>query len=165
MTTAFDIRPADVDEMQLVRALFREYQTWLDVDLCFQGFEQELAALPGDYCAPRGGLWLARRGRQLAGVVALRPMDADCAELKRLWVRPGHRGSGLGRQLTQLAIGFAKKNSYLAVRLDTLPQMQSALALYRSLGFQVIEPYYDNPLAGVVYMELSLAGKNGSQTP
>ena len=163
MAAAFDIRPAEVDEMEAVRALFREYQAWLDVDLCFQGFEQELAALPGDYCAPRGGLWLARHGGQLAGVVALRPMDRRCAELKRLWVRPGHRGSGLGRRLTQRAIRFARENGYGALRLDTLPQMKSAQALYRSLGFRVIAPYYENPVAGVVYMELLLAGKNGSQ--
>jgi len=150
------ILPARADEMESVRGLFREYADWLQVDLCFQGFEAELAGLPGAYRPPGGGLWLAKDGERLAGVVALRPLDADSGEMKRLWVRPAYRGLGLGRRLAVFVIDAARQAGYKRLCLDTLQQMSEAHALYRSLGFGDIASYYDNPLDGVRYMALDL---------
>lgn len=143
----------------LVRALFLEYAAWLDFDLCFQGFDQELAALPGAYVPPAGGLWLARVGAETAGVVGLRPLEDDACELKRLWIRPDFRGLGLGRALTETAIAAAKAADHRAMRLDTIgATMQRACALYEALGFREIPPYYDNPHPEVRYLELALTG-------
>ena len=150
------IDPAAPDETETVRQLFREYADWLEVDLCFQGFEEELAGLPGAYVPPAGGLWLARVEGKLAGVVALRPHDAGRCELKRLWVRPGFRGYGLGRRLVEVAIAAGRKAGHGRLCLDTLGQMTTARPLYESLGFGEIEAYYDNPLEDVRYMELAL---------
>jgi len=147
------------------RALFLDYQAWLDVDLCFQGFAEELASLPGSYVPLKGGLWLARVGcgshRALvgvvAGVVALRPLAQDgVCELKRLWVRPGFRGLGLGRRLVETALAAARAAGHRTMLLDTLPQMTDARRLYDLLGFRETKPYYHNPVAGVVYMALAL---------
>jgi len=153
---AMDIAPAGPAEMETVRQLFREYAAWLDVDLCFQGFEAELAGLPGAYVPPAGGLWLARVAGKIAGVVALRPLAAGRCELKRLWVRPGFRGHGLGRHLAEWAIAAGRSAGHRRLCLDTLGQMTEARALYESLGFGEIEAYYDNPLDDVRYMELEL---------
>ena len=153
---AVRIDPAAPDETETVRQLFREYADWLEVDLCFQGFEEELAGLPGAYVPPAGGLWLARVEGKLAGVVALRPHDAGRCELKRLWVRPGFRGHGLGRCLVEVAIAAGRKAGHGRLCLDTLGQMTAARPLYESLGFSEIEAYYDNPLEDVRYMELAL---------
>jgi ribosomal protein S18 acetylase RimI-like enzyme len=156
------IRPAGADEMATVRALFREYADWLQVDLCFQGFEAELAGLPGAYRPPGGGVWLAETiggegaSGELAGVVALRPIDGARGEMKRLWVRPGFRGLGLGRRLAETVIEAARRAGYRHLCLDTLEQMQAAHGLYRQLGFGDITPYYDNPLDGVRYLALDL---------
>lgn len=145
------------EDLERVRALFLEYAQWLDFDLCFQGFEEELATLPGRYAPPEGGLWLARVGGELAGVVGLRPLEARICELKRLWVRPDFRGHGLGRHLTETAIAAARAAGYRALRLDTVgAQMQAAGALYRDLGFRAIAPYYHNPQPEVSYLELDL---------
>ena len=157
------IAPAGgADEIETVRALFREYQRWLDVDLCFQGFEAELAGLPGAYVPPRGGLWLARVEGRLAGCVALRPLDAALCEMKRLWVRPDFRGLGLGRRLAETAIRAARAGGYAAMCLDTLANMAEAHVLYESLGFREIPAYYDNPLEDVRYLKLDLVGYSGS---
>jgi len=161
MPPEIDIRAARAEEMASVRALFLEYAAWLQVDLCFQGFEAELAGLPGAYRPPGGGLWLAEAAGgeiagEIAGVVALRPLDADSGEMKRLWVRPGYRGQGLGRRLALVAIDAARRAGYRRLCLDTLQQMEEAHGLYRSLGFSDIESYYDNPLDGVRYMALGL---------
>lgn len=136
--------------------LIREYAASLPFDLGFQGLEDELAALPGAYAPPRGCLLLAcGRGRP-AGCVALRPLDGKTAELKRLWVRPEARGTGAGRLLVGQAVERARMAGYARVRLDTVPGMEAAQALYRSFGFVEIAPYRPNPIPGATYLELSL---------
>jgi ribosomal protein S18 acetylase RimI-like enzyme len=143
--------------MEIVRGLFLEYQDWLGVDLCFQGFEEELASLPGKYAPPEGGLWLARGGGELAGVVGFRPLDRGLCEMKRLWVRSAFRGSGLGRRLAETTIHAARSAGYRAMCLDTLGHMAAARTLYAGLGFREIPAYYDNPLDDVRYLELGLS--------
>lgn len=146
-------------DIAAVRALFLEYAHWLGEDLCFQGFERELAELPGDYAAPLGRLFLAGTGTvaggEAAGCVALRPFDADTGEVKRLYVRPAYRGTGLGTRLATLAIESAREAGYSRLVLDTLDRMRDAVRLYRGLGFREIAPYYDNPLPGALYFGLS----------
>lgn len=145
------------EEIEQARELFTEYGVWLAVDLCFQGFDEELRSLPGKYAPPDGRLLLAYDDEQLMGCVALRRIDADSCEMKRLYLRPGARGSGLGKQLAVAIIEEARKIGYARMRLDTLPhRMPPAIALYRSLGFREIEAYYDNPIEGALYMELVL---------
>lgn len=152
---------AGAAEIEAVRRLFREYAEWLRVDLCFQGFEAELRGLPGVYAPPRGGLWLARDFRRagedgIAGCVALRPFEADKAEIKRLWVRPALRGQGLGRRLAETSLAAARAAGYRRACLDTLAQMVAARALYGALGFKEIPGYYDDPRSGLTYLELNL---------
>lgn len=136
--------------------MFLEYADALGVDLCFQGFDTELAELPGDYARPAGRLLAARLGDQLAGCVALRPLGDGACEMKRLFVRPAARGSGTGRALAEAVIAAARAEGYERMRLDTLPQMVEAQPLYASLGFREIEPYYDNPVPGARFLELTL---------
>ena len=143
-------------DMLLARRLFEEYAGSLDVDLCFQDFASELAGLPGQYAPPRGELLLASWDHGPAGCVALRPLDGATCEMKRLYVRPEFRGHGIGRALIQHVIDVARKAGYRYLRLDSLPSMKSALTLYRQLGFREIPPYRNNPVAGTVYLELSL---------
>jgi putative acetyltransferase len=126
------------------------------VDLCFQNFEQELRDLPGTYAPPRGVLLLADAEGKVAGCVAVRPHESGICELKRLYVRPHGRGHGLGRQLTEAALQAARQMGYARMRLDTLPDMQAAQALYQALGFYVISLYYDNPIPGVRCLEAVL---------
>jgi putative acetyltransferase len=144
------------DDLDLARTLFREYQQAIGVDLCFQGFAAELAALPGAYARPGGRLLLAWRGEALAGCGALRPLGDGAAELKRMWTRPTERGRGLARAVAAALLVEARTEGYRLVRLDTLEWMTAARALYRSLGFVERGPYYPNPLPGVVYMEKGL---------
>jgi len=136
--------------------LFTEYAGTLEFDLGFQGFEDELRGLPGPYAAPRGIILLGERDGSPIGCVAVRPLSADVAELKRLFVRPEARGLGLGRQLTLAAIQHARDAGYRAIRLDTVPTMAPARALYAALGFRTIPPYRHNPVPGAEYLELSL---------
>ena len=140
------------------RALFREYEAWLDMDLCFQGFEEELATLPGKYAMPNGRLLLAHSDEMLAGCIALRPLDDQgVCEMKRLFVRDRFRGQQIGLTLVERLIADAKEIGYSRMRLDTLsPKMGKAVKLYESHGFIPIEPYYHNPYEGVVFMEAEL---------
>lgn len=157
MTAAFDLRhaisPADV---ATARALFEEYQQSLGFSLCFQNFDAELETLPGAYAAPDGRLLLAFSGDAPAGCVALRKIGEDFCEMKRLWVRPAFRGTGLGRRLAETLFAEARAMGYRAMRLDTLPSMQAAQALYLSLGFRDIPPYNDHPIEGTRFMEAIL---------
>jgi GNAT superfamily N-acetyltransferase len=157
-----DARTAE--DMASARGLFEEYAASLDVDLCIQGFAAELAGLPGDYAPPRGRLLLARIGMSDVGCVALRPIPAsdasdasEAGEVKRLYVRPTLRGSGLGRVLMKALILRARDIGYREIRLDTLVTMREARALYASLGFRACEPYGDHPLPGTMWMALALA--------
>lgn len=138
--------------------LFREYARWLGVDLGFQGFEQELAALPGKYAPPNGCMLVALDATDaVLGCVAVRPLaDAGACEMKRLWTRPAGRGRGLGLALAQRSIEAARGMGHRIMRLDTLASMTPALSLYERLGFRRIPAYYHNPLADVVYLELAL---------
>jgi putative acetyltransferase len=143
-------------EIEACRELFLEYQRGLGVSLCFQGFDAEVAGLPGDYAPPRGRLYLALAAGRPAGCVALRPLFHRDAEMKRLYVRPVHRGSGLGRLLAERIIGDARDRGYEALKLDTLPQMKAAQRMYEKLGFRDTSPYNDNPVGGVRFMVLDL---------
>ena len=142
------------------REIFREYAQGLGVDLCFQGFDAELAALPGDYAAPQGILLLAFVDGALAGCGAFRPLaDVDYAnacEMKRLYVRPAFRRFGLGRLIAQALIDQATQAGYSCMLLDTLDDMESARGLYEVLGFEEIPPYYFNPIAGAHYLKVEL---------
>lgn len=137
-----------------VRALFEAYARSLDVDLCFQGFEEELASLPGKYAPPHGALFLARDvDANPVGCIALRPLPLDRAcEMKRLYIAPAARGQGLGRLLVERLVAEAGRLGYGSVMLDTLPSMKVAQALYLDMGFVPTAPYYDTPVAGTVFL-------------
>jgi putative acetyltransferase len=157
-STGFDIAEAlDARAVAECRELLVEYQERLGVSLCFQGFERELATLPADYARPRGRLLLARIVGVPAGCVALRPLGEREAEMKRLFVRPAYRGMGLGRTLAECVIDEARGLGYEALKLDTLPAMAEAQALYAALGFRETAPYNDHPIEGTRFMALDLA--------
>ena len=150
------IEAYDSEHIRAIRTLFRTYESSLNVDLCFQQFDEELAALPGDYAPPDGCLFLAQIGGANAGCVALRKIDDDGCEMKRLYVEPAFRGHGIGIGLIHKIIERGQSLNYQYMRLDTLPSMQKAIALYESLGFKDIGAYRHNPVAGVRYLELDL---------
>ncbi len=152
--------PADLAD---TIALFKSYAEGLGVDLAYQGFADELAAMPGKYAPPGGELLLARAadGTPL-GCVALRPMDPPgCCEMKRLYVAPAARGLGLGRGLALAVVAAAERIGYRELRLDTLPTMDEAIALYRTLGFAPIAPYYDTPIVGTRFLAKQLGPAAG----
>jgi putative acetyltransferase len=141
------------------RALFLEYAQWLEVDLCFQGFDAELAGLPGNYAPPRGRLLLAGARGHAFGCIALRPLDSipRTAEVKRLFVQPAQRGQRWGHRLGEALIAEARTIGYRELKLDTLAWMTPARALYSELGFRECAAYYANPLPDVVYMSMQLS--------
>jgi ribosomal protein S18 acetylase RimI-like enzyme len=147
------------EDLAQVRRLFEEYAESLGIGLCFQGFEQELATLPGSYSPPAGRLLLASWDAVVAGCVALRPLEPRVCEMKRLYVRPGFRALGIGRVLVEQVIRAGGAAGYARMRLDSLPSMVAAIALYRRLGFYDIPPYRDNPVDGAVFLELPLNGR------
>lgn len=152
-----EIVPASGPErIEQVRALFREYQRWVDEPCCFAGFERELAELPGEYGPPAGRLLLALEDGAPAGCAALRPLAGRACEMKRLYVRPAHRGRGLGRRLAEAMVGAARAAGCRALVLDTLPKMAPAIALYGALGFQPRGPYAAAPTPGALFFELRL---------
>jgi putative acetyltransferase len=144
-------------DIKEARTLLEEYAAWLGISLCFQNFDRELAALPGEYAPPDGRLLLAFEDDEVAGCIALRKIRATTCEMKRLFLRPEFRGRGLGRVLVERIIEEARQIGYTQMCLDTLPgRMDQAIALYKSIGFEEIEPYYNNPVAGATFMELRL---------
>lgn len=157
MSKMIDIRQARFPEdLESVRAIFLEYAQSLEVDLAFQDFAGELAGLPGKYAAPAGRVLLASLNGRPMGCVALRPLDAATAELKRLYVRPAGRGLQLGRKLAQQMCALAESLGYQRIRLDTMPPMTAAQQLYASLGFTSVAPYVYNPVEGTRFMQLDL---------
>ncbi|MEX2297390.1 MAG: GNAT family N-acetyltransferase [Dongiaceae bacterium] len=155
---AIEIRTATVaSDIEAIRTLFLEYAGTLDFSLCFQGFNEELASLPGDYAPPQGGLWLAAVDDAIVGCLGLRPLDDGLCEIKRLYLRPAARGLGLGRRLTETALELARSRGYRAMRLDTVDAMVAAQSLYRLLGFREIPPYGTHRHPRLRYFELALA--------
>lgn len=145
------------DRLDEVKELFREYQALLELDLCFQNFEAELAELPGKYAMPGGRLYVASYDGRPAGCIALRGLDGGGCEMKRLYVRGAFRGQKVGRSLAEKIIGDAREIGYSHMLLDTYAErMKDAVALYRKFGFTETEAYYNNPHAGVLYMRLEL---------
>ena len=154
------ITPTTPEELEATRGIFEEYAAQLDIDLCFQNFDTELASLPGEYAAPQGILLLAMVDGSIAGCCAMRPLHgvdySDACEMKRLYVRQAFRRLSLGRQLTEAIVDAARVAGYHHLLLDTLSDMESARALYADLGFEAIPPYYHNPIAGAHYLKLAL---------
>ena len=159
--TVMVIREAQIpDELPLVRLLFRKYADGLGIDLCFQDFEAELAGLPGRYARPEGGIWLAFLGSEVAGCVAIRRLEPETCEMKRLYVRSMFRGHGLGHQLAEQALAEALDAGYKRIFLDTLHSMADAIRLYQFLGFTPIAPYCQNPIPGALFFGKNLDPAN-----
>jgi len=152
-----DIRTADLPaDLPVIRLLFRQYAESLGIDLGFQDFEAELVSLPAKYSPPRGCLLLAWNGDRAAGCAALRPIDDNVCEMKRLYVYPDVRAQHLGRRLSERILQEARAIGYRSMYLDTLPGMTSALHLYYDLGFRPVEPYIFNPIEGAIFLGLDL---------
>ncbi len=147
------------EEISAVRELMREYADSLGVDLSYQNFDSELQSLPGEYAPPQGVLLLALDGGQAAGCIGLRPLAEKFCEMKRLYVRPAWRSTGLGKRLAQSVIEEARRAGHRFMRLDTLPSMTSARNLYAALGFLPIAPYYPSPIAGTAFLQLDLTNR------
>ena len=149
-------------DLEEIRVLFGEYSQQAGAELCFQGFKTEVDGLPGDYASPGGALFLARIEGVPAGCVATRRWDIEACEMKRLYVRPAARGAALGRRLAEALCREAREAGYTRMCLDTIESMETALSLYRSMGFTPTEPYVYNPMPGAVYLSLELHGDPGS---
>jgi putative acetyltransferase len=149
------IRPFVQADLLVVREIFREYAAWVGNEVCFESFERELAGLPGGYAPTQGGLYLADAGLRLAGCAAFRPLQPGIAEMKRLYVRPEFRGTGIGRSLALRIAEEARSAGYSALRLDTLPRMEQAIRMYQALGFRQIPAYGNNP-EGALCFEMRL---------
>ena len=147
-----EIRPARLDDMPQVRAMLAEYVAWIGLDLAFQEIDAELEGLPGEYAPPRGALFVVEDGSRLVAMIAFRPLDEATCEMKRLFVRAEARGRGLARRLIARALDDARRAGYGEMRLDTLPMMGDAQALYLAFGFADIAPYYETPIAGTRFM-------------
>lgn len=159
--TAATVRLEDAvgpEALDVVRELFAEYERAIGIDLCFQGFADELATLPGRYAPPQGRLYLARTADAVAGCVALRPLGDGVCEMKRLYVREAFRGTGVGRALARRVLEDARAIGYRRMVLDTLAGMTAARGLYASLGFRETDPYTPNPYADVRYLGIDLSG-------
>ena len=155
----YDLRPATSDDLPRIRQLVRDYVAWIALDLAFQEIDAEIDGMPGDYAPPRGILLVASRpGEPPVAMIALRPLDlagarsAEAGEMKRLYVHPSARGHGLAKALILRLLDEARALGYQEIRLDTLPMMGDAQALYATLGFVDIAPYYDTPIAGTRFM-------------
>lgn len=152
----FEIRPATPPDIADVRRMLQEYVRWIGLDLAFQEIDDELAGLPGDYAPPRGALFVVGESDRLLAMIGLRSLEGHVCEMKRLYVRPDARGRGLAKQLIAHVLDEARRLRYSEIRLDTLPMMSDAQALYVALGFHDIEPYYDTPIAGTRFMRKEL---------
>lgn len=150
------IAKASASDTPLVREIFLEYAGTLEFDLGFQDFKKELESLPGSYSPPRGCILLAFSEEALAGCIALRPLSPGLCEMKRLFVKPGFQGRGIGRELANALLREARSLGYERIRLDTVPSMEAAIAMYRSMGFYEIQAYRENPVAGASYFEKKL---------
>ena len=151
------LQAESLEHIETVRELFREYESWLGIDLCFQGFEEELRTLPGRYEPPDGRLYIACMDETPAGCIAMRKLEDGICEMKRLYLRRESRGHGIGNALIEKLIDEARAAGYQKMRLDTHPpKMGKAVSLYESHGFYTIPPYYGNPHEGVLFMELVL---------
>ena len=155
------IQAEAIEQIEQARTLFREYEAAIDLDLCFQSFDQELANLPGKYAAPEGRLLLAFADERLAGCIALRKLEDDICEMKRLFVRDAFRGQKIGVLLIEKVIAEARAIGYAKMRLDTFPaKMGKAVTLYESYGFYEIPPYYHNPFGETLFMEKDLGARS-----
>lgn len=157
MASTVHLRPANLDDLDTIVTLFREYAGGLGIDLDYQGFEEEIESLPGVYAPPKGALLLAEIAGEPVGCVAVRPLHAtNFCEMKRLYVRDRARGTGAGRALAEAAVAEGKRMAFDAMRLDTLSTMQAALSLYRALGFKEVPAYYETPITNTVFMHKDL---------
>lgn len=143
-------------DFEIGKQMFLEYAKSLGFDICFQNFEQELIDIQVQYGAPNGNLLLVIHNGATVGCAGVRRWEGDMAELKRMYIKPENRGAGLGRQLLQAALENARQLGYRSIRLDTLPTMQAAIALYREFGFTDIPAYRENPFEGTIYLEKKL---------
>lgn len=150
------IRPATTADLPAVRRLLRDYVAWVNLDLSFQDFEGELQALPGDYAPPRGALLVAEVGADTVAMIALRPLADQVCEMKRLFVHPSARGLGVAKALITRVISEARGMGYREMRLDTLPAMRDAQAIYETFGFRDIDAYYETPIEGTRFMRVAL---------
>ena len=156
MLEIHEVDAHDMEAIEAIRTMFREYERELNEDLCFQSFEEELETLPGKYGPPKGVLLIGTVAGTPVGCVALRPLGDNACEMKRLYVRAAYRGHAYGRELAEEIVNYGRELDYQTMKLDTLSKLVPAIMLYRQMGFTECEAYYDNPIEGVVYMEKAL---------